>query len=322
MDFAYAIHSEIGNTCIGAKVNHKLTPLNYKLKSGDQVEIITSKKQLPKDEWFDYVVTARARTRIKNAIKEEKKKYSEKGKGKLQEYLNQVGHEINSVSLKKLKQKYNYTSSIELYYDIAQNLIGLKEIRDCCGEHDKESWFSKMLIRPFTKSKATDRKTLTEAVIEELKVQSKTPNEEADLQKISYDISNCCNPIPGDDIVGFIAPGDAIKIHRINCPIAINQMSKYGNKIIKTKWNDKESIGFLTGIKISGIDKQGFINDMIKIITEDLKINIKSFHLESDAGMINAKSMLYVYSTANLNNLIVILKKLPDVKKVDRINSI
>ena len=322
LDFAYAIHSEIGNTCIGAKVNHKLTPLNYKLKSGDQVEIITSKKQLPKDEWFDYVVTARARTRIKNAIKEEKKKYSEKGKGKLQEYLNQVGHEINSVSLKKLKQKYNYTSSIELYYDIAQNLIGLKEIRDCCGEHDKESWFSKMLIRPFTKSKATVRKTLTEAVIEELNVQSKTPNEEADLQKISYDISNCCNPIPGDDIVGFIAPGDAIKIHRINCPIAINQMSKYGNKIIKTKWNDKESIGFLTGIKISGIDKQGFINDMIKIITEDLKINIKSFHLESDAGMINAKIMLYVYSTSNLNNLIVILKKLPDVKKADRINSI
>lgn len=322
LDFAYAIHSEIGNTCIGAKVNHKLTPLNYKLKSGDQVEIITSKKQLPKDEWFDYVVTARARTRIKNAIKEDKKKYSEKGKDKLAEYLSEVGHEINSVSLKKLKQKYNYRSSTDLYYDIANNLIGLKEIRDCCGQNDKESWFSKMLIRPFTKSKTADRKTLTESVIEELQVQSKTPKDEVDLQKISYDISNCCNPIPGDDIVGFVEPNDAIIIHRINCPIAMNQMSKYGNKIIKTKWNDKESIGFLTGIKISGMDKQGFINDMIKIITEDLKINIKSFHLESEAGMINAKILLYVYSTSNLNNLIQIMKKLPDVKKVDRINSI
>jgi len=179
-----------------------------------------------------------------------------------------------------------------------------------------------MLIRPFTKSKTADRKTLTESVIEELQVQSKTTKEEVDLQKISYDISNCCNPIPGDDIVGFVEPNDAIKIHRINCPIAMNQMSKYGNKIIKTKWNDKESIGFLTGIKISGMDKQGFINDMIKIITEDLKINIKSFHLESEAGMINAKILLYVYSTSNLNNLIQIVKKLPDVKKVDRINSI
>ena len=322
LDFAYAIHSEIGNTCIGAKVNHKLTPLNYKLKSGDQVEIITSKKQLPKDEWFDYVVTARARTRIKNAIKEEKKKYSEKGKIKLQEYISQLGQEFNSVALKKLKQKYNYKSSTDLYYDIANNLIGFKEVRDCCGNNDKESWFSKMLIRPFTKSKVAVRKTLTETVIEELKVQSAIQRDETDLQKISYDISNCCNPIPGDDIVGFIEPDDAIIIHRINCPKAINQMSKYGNKIIKTKWNDKESIGFLTGVKISGIDKQGFINDLIKIITEDLKINIKSFHLESDAGMINAKIMLYVYSTSNLNNLIVILKKLPDIKKIDRINTI
>jgi GTP pyrophosphokinase len=322
LDFAYAIHSEIGNTCIGAKVNHKLTPLNYKLKSGDQVEIITSKKQLPKEEWFGYVVTARARTRIKNAIKEEKKKYSEKGKIKLEEYINQLGLELNSVIIKTLQQKYNYNSSTDLYYDIAKNLIGFKEIRDCCRHNDKESWFSKMIIRPFTKSKTADHKTLTETVIEELKVRSKTQRDESYLQKISYDISNCCHPIPGDDIVGFIEPDDAIKIHRINCPKAINQMSKYGNRIIKTKWNDKESIGFLTGIKISGIDKQGFINDIVKIITEDLKINIKSFHLESDAGMINAKIMLYVYSTANLKNLIITLKKLSDVKKVDRINPI
>jgi len=322
LDFAYAIHSEIGNNCIGAKVNHKLTPLNYELKSGDQVEIITSKKQLPKDEWFDYVVTARARTRIKNAIKEEKKKYSEKGKAKLEEYINQLGYELNSIAIKKLKQKYNYRSATDLFYDIANNFIGFKEVRDCCGQIDKESWFRKMMIRPFTKSKTKERKTLTETVIDELRVKSNTPSGEADLQKISYDISDCCNPIPGDDIVGFIELDDAIKIHRINCLVAISQMSKYGNKIIKTKWNDKESIGFLTGIKISGIDKQGFINDLIKIITEDLKINIKSFHLESDAGMINAKIMLYVYSTANLNNLIAILKKLPDIKKIDRVNTI
>ena len=322
LDFAYAIHSEIGNTCIGAKVNHKLTPLNYVLKSGDQVEIITSKKQMPKEEWFDYVVTARARTRIKNAIKEEKKKYSENGKIKLEEYIHQLGLELNGAILKKLQQKYNYRSTTDLYYDIANNLIGFKEIRECCNQNDKGSWFSKMIIRPFTKSKTADRKTLTETVIEELKVQSKTQREDADLQKISYDISSCCNPIPGDDIVGFVDPDDAIIIHRINCPKAIHQMSKYGNRIIKTKWNDKESIGFLTGIKISGIDKQGFINDIVKIITENLKINIKSFHLESDAGMINAKIMLYVYSTTNLNNLILSLKKLSDVKKVDRINPV
>jgi len=155
---------------------------------------------------------------LKNAIKEEKKKYSEKGKIKLEEYINQLGLELNSVVIKTLQQKYNYNNSTDLYYDIANNLIGFKEIRDCYRHNDKESWFSKMIIRPFTKSKTADRKTLTETVIEELKVQSKTQRDEADLPKISYDISNCCHPIPGDDIVGFIEPDDAIKIHRINSP--------------------------------------------------------------------------------------------------------
>jgi GTP pyrophosphokinase len=322
VDFAYAIHSEIGNTCIGAKVNYKLAPLNYKLKSGDQVEIITSKKQLPKDEWFDYVVTARARTQIKNAIREEKKKYTEKGRSKLEEYTQQLGLKLDGAVLKKLQQKYNYNSVTDLYYDIANSLIGLKEIKDCCSQNGKESWFSKMLIRPFTKSKTSERRTLTETVIDELNIQSRDKKSEEDFQKISYEISNCCNPIPGDDIVGFIEPDDAIIIHRINCAKAIQQMSKYGNRIIQTKWNDKESIGFLTGVKISAIDKEGFISDIIKIITDKLKINVKSFHLESDGGMINAEIMLYVYSTANLNDLILNLKKLPDVKKIVRINTI
>ncbi|MCD4683866.1 MAG: RelA/SpoT family protein [Bacteroidales bacterium] len=321
LDFAYAIHSEIGNTCIGAKVNHKLAPLNQKLKSGDQVEIITSQKQKPKEDWFNYVTTARARTQLKTAVREEKKKYAEKGKAKLNEYFEILNVESNPANLKKFQQKYNYTSLTDLYYDVDKNLIGLKELKECCTDSNKESWFSKVIKRPFTKSKPSDRKTLTETVLDEIK-ERKEFQEGKDLQKISYEISNCCNPIPGDDIVGFIEPDDAIKIHRTKCVIAIGQMSKYGNKIIKTKWNDKESIGFLTGIKINGIDKQGFIQDIIKIITDNLKLNIKSFHLESEGGMITAKIMLYVYSTENLDNLIVNLKKISDVKQINRINTI
>ncbi|MBC8486485.1 MAG: bifunctional (p)ppGpp synthetase/guanosine-3',5'-bis(diphosphate) 3'-pyrophosphohydrolase [Bacteroidetes bacterium] len=321
LDFAYAIHSEIGNTCIGAKVNYKLMPLNFKLKSGDQVEIITSKKQKPQEDWFNYVVTARARTHIKEAIKEEKEKYAVKGKSKLQKYFEQLNLEINNINLKPLLQKYNYTSAIDLYFDIAKNFIGLKEIKDCYVEIGKESWLSKVIKKPFTISKTSDKKTLTETIIDELEDRSDILMVDTDVQKISYDISNCCNPIPGDEIMGFIEPNEAIKIHRTNCPVAINLMSKYGNKIIKTKWNDKETIGFLTGIKISGIDKRGFINEIIKIITENLNLNIKTFHLESNGGLIDATIMLYVYSTKNLHNLIRHLKKLPDVKKAGRINS-
>ncbi len=321
LDFAYAIHSDIGNTCIGAKVNYKLAPLNMKLKSGDQVEIITSKKQVPKEEWFKYIVTARARTKLKQGLKEEKKKYAEEGEVKLTEYFDEVGLQPDNQAILKLQQKYNYLTKLDLFYDVAKNLLSLKDVKEFSQGEIKESWISKMIKLPFTRSRTTDRKTLTETVIAELSKNQSPKKESGKVQKISYDISSCCYPIPGDDIVGFIDPVNPIKIHRTNCPVAINQMSKYGNRIIQTRWTDKESISFLTGILIQGIDRQGFINDLIKVITENLKINIKSFHLDTDVGMIQAKIMLYVYSTGNLEELIKHIQKVPNVKKASRINS-
>ncbi|MCB2221238.1 MAG: RelA/SpoT family protein [Bacteroidetes bacterium] len=322
LDFAYAIHSEIGNSCIGAKVNHKLAPLDQKLKSGDQVEILTSKKQIPKEEWFDYVVTARARTQIKQGIKEEKRKFTEEGKAKLQSYFSQIGAEFSNKNQRHLQQKYNYASPIDLYYDLAQDLIGLKEVKECCAESIKESWISKMIRIPFIRSRNIEKKTLTETVIDVINQSKDIAINSDDIQKISYDISSCCLPIPGDDIVGFITPNEYIKIHRTTCPVAVNQMSKYGNRIIKTQWTDKESIGFLTGVEINGIDSPGFIKDIINVITEEQKLNIKSFHLDTKGGMIDTSIMLYVYSVGNLNNLINHLKKLPNVKKVHRLNAV
>jgi GTP pyrophosphokinase len=321
LDFAYAIHSDIGNKCIGAKVNHKLTPLNLKLKSGDQVEIITSKKQVPKEEWFKYVVTARARTKLKQGIKEEKKKYAKEGEKMLIELFKEINIEPDNKNILKLQQKYNYSTKLDLFYDVAKGLLVSKDMKDYGLGETKESWIAKMIKRPFTRSKQTDKKTLTEAVIAELSKNEHPKKENGKIQKISYDIANCCYPIPGDEIVGFIDPVNPIKIHRTNCPVAINQMSKYGNRIIQTKWNDKESIGFLAGILIQGIDRQGLINDVIKVITENLKINIKSFHLDTDVGMIQAKIMLYVYSVENLNELIRYIHKIPNVKKVRRQNA-
>jgi GTP pyrophosphokinase len=318
LDFAYAIHSEIGNTCIGAKVNHKLTPVSQKLKSGDQVEIITSKKQFPREDWFNYTVTARARTRIKQAIRDEKKKYADAGKEKLQEYFKSLAIEPSAANFRRLQQKYNYTAIIDLYYEVAMDKIGFMEIKDCCTNEQKESWLKKVIKRPFTKSKPSEKKTLTETIIEEISKRSDILTLDNEVQKISYDISNCCNPIPGDDVVGFLNPNEAIKIHRTMCPRAKDLMSKYGNKIIQTVWNDKESIGFLTSIKIEGIDKKGFIKEIINVITEEQKLNIKSFHLDTHTGIIRADIYLYVYSKSNLNNLLRQLKKIPDVKKAER----
>ncbi len=321
LDFAYAIHSEIGNTCIGAKVNHKLAPLNMKLKSGDQVEIITSKKQVPKEDWFNYVVTARARTKLKQGIKEEKKQYTDQGKELLANYFSQLNIEPSNTNIHNLQQKYNYSSKTDMYYDIAKELLGFKEIKECCNDDSKKSWLSKMIKRPFIRTRTQEKKTLTEAVIAEISKEKAGKDNGGEIQNISYDIASCCYPIPGDDIVGFINPDEDIKIHRTNCPVAINQMSKYGNRILKTKWNDKESIGFLTGININGIDRQGFINDVIKVITETLSINIKSFHIDTNGGITSGIIMLYAYSTNNLDEMIRHLMKIKNVKKVTRILS-
>jgi GTP pyrophosphokinase len=205
-----------------------------------------------------------------------------------------------------------------LYYDIAKDLIGLKEIKACCAEGSKSGWFS-LFTRPFTKSKPEEQKTLSEIVMKEIKDKKSDFLVGNNVHKISYDISSCCNPIPGDDIIGFVQPDEAIIIHRINCPEAISQMSKYGNRIIKTRWHDKETVGFLTGIKIGGIDKQGFINEVVKLITETHHLNIRSFHLDSNGGIVDCNILLYVYSIQNLNNVIRDLKKLPTIKKVERI---
>lgn len=321
LDFAYAIHSEIGNKCIGAKINHKLAALNNTLISGDQVEILTSKKQTPKEEWFYYVVTARAKTKIKHGIKEEKRKYKEEGKKLLQSYFDELSIELNDKRQQYLMRKYNYSSPLDLYYEIANGLIGLKEIKDCCSDNSGDSWLTKMIKRPFSRSRQADKKTLTESVIEELAKGKGDKNKES-VKKISYDISNCCHPIPGDEVMGFIHPNEVIEMHRTNCVEARNKMTKFGNQIIKTTWNDKETIGFLAGISVHGIDRKGFINDIVKSITETLDSNIKSIQLDTEGGIVEATIMIYVYSTQNLKNLIDIINKIPDVSKVSRLSNL
>ncbi len=313
LDFAYNIHTQIGNESIGAKANYKLVPLNFRLKSGDQVEIITSKKQVPKEEWFDFVVTARAKSRIKDALKDYRKTFKQQGKEKLNKIFNQLNIEFSGGNIQKLQKKIDVTSSIDLYYGVSQSTIGIKEIKNALHNEDK-GWF-RYIRRPFGKG----NKTLSESIRQKVHEQPESLILDGDITKIDYVISSCCNPIPGDDVVGFVFKNKPIEIHHTNCSRAIELMSKHAGRMIKTKWRRKETISFLAGIKISAIDQIGFINEITNLISKKHKLNIRSFHLESSEGLIEGIILVYVPDLQVLNELILNLKKFKPIKKVSRV---
>ncbi|MBE0663142.1 MAG: bifunctional (p)ppGpp synthetase/guanosine-3',5'-bis(diphosphate) 3'-pyrophosphohydrolase [Bacteroidales bacterium] len=319
LDFAYAIHSEIGNTCIAAKVNHKLVPLHHKLRSGDQVEIINSKKQKPRDEWLDWVVTARARMQIKDAVREEKKLYSAEGKEKLVSYFKALDVEFTKHNLNKFMDYSGIASNIDLYYMVAKGDITQKDVKDCCQDQQKAGWFSFVRF-PFSKSKSNESKPLGKMIAEKVKSTPEALLLGGDFTSVNYTISKCCNPIPGDDVMGFITQQGSISIHRTNCQEAVQLSSKYGNRIVKTKWKSREAIAFLAGLKISGIDRAGLLLDIVNLVSDKHKVNIKSFVLDSSGDFWQASIMLYVHDTIKLRAVMDDLKKIKDVKTVTRID--
>jgi len=316
LDFAYNIHTEIGNRSIGAKVNLTLMPLKYVLKSGDQVEIITSKKQRPQDEWLDFVVTSRAKSYIKEAIKEEKKVHYNEGKEKLKKYFQELDLEYSKPNLKIFQDFTNTASKIDLYYDVYSGKINLNEVKNAFNKSTKSPWFS--ALNPFTKQKQ-DPKSLRDDITERLK----NKPEELVLQEktdIQYIVAECCNPIPGDDVIGLITPDKPIHVHRVNCKKARELMSSFGNRIVKAKWNKKDPILFLAGLEFRAIEDVGFIFRISDIISNRYKLKIRSFNLQSSNEISEGTIMLYVHDTANLNELITDLKKIKEIKKISRMN--
>lgn len=320
LDFAYNIHTQVGNNCIGAKINHSLVPLNYKLRNGDQIEILTSKNQKPKEEWFQLVVTARAKNSIKTAIREERRQFKDEGKSKLIQFFEELGIEFTRNNRNIIQQETGFPSSIDLYYHIAELKITKETIKSIFFEDQKYGWFNKLNF-PFIKQKKST-KTISNQIRENIR---KKPEElllEGSIDKLNHTIPNCCSPIPGDDVIGLVSKDDVIIVHRINCPIAIQEMSKYGNRIVKAKWDKKSLVSFLAGIKLTSIDSIGFINKITAIISNELNLNIRSFHLETSEGITNAVVMIYVNDLKNLNNLIEKLKKIKHIKKISRIDKI
>lgn len=320
LDFAYSIHTQVGNNCLGAKVNHKLVPLSQQLKSGDQVEIITSKKQQPKTDWLNYVTTARAKGKIKSALKEKRKAQAEEGKEFLERKLRQFKIDNTPENIQKLVDHFKLSAPLDLYYDVATGKIGQKELKAYVSEQEKGGILS-YLRNPFarTREAQAEKETTADPIRKQLKEKPDTLLIGDSMENLTYSISPCCNPIPGDDVFGFVTIHDGIKIHRNNCPNAVQLMSKYAYRIVKAKWVTDQSIAFLSGIRVKGIDELGLLKNLTDTISSEYNVNIRNIHFDTHHGTFEGIVMLYINDTKRLNNLIRKIKKIKGVEKVSRI---
>ncbi len=313
LDFAFEIHTDVGAKCIGAKVNHKLVPLAHKLQNGDQVEIITSSKQTPKEDWLNIVVTAKAKSKIKSSLKEEKRKVAEDGKETLERKLKSLKITYNTDNLNKLTYFFKLQSNQDLFIAVATGKIELKDLKEYLNS-EKE-------IENRGNDYKNDGKNI-EALLNKVKgPESDILLIGEDLQKIDYTLAACCNPIPGDDVFGFVTVSEGIKIHRTNCPNAAQLMANYGYRIVKAKWNGQQELTFLTGLHIIGIDDVGLINNITKVISNDFKVNMRSITVDTNDGIFDGSIKIFVNDKEHLDNLIKNLLEVNGVTGVNRFDA-
>ncbi len=321
LDFAYAIHTDVGNTCIGANINRKLHPIDHKLKSGDQVEVISSKVQMPREEWFKIVVTARAKARIKAAIRQNRKSYREEGMKKVDAILKQLNMDHNRSTIAQIIAASSIKGSVDLYYFAAKDMVGLKEIKEILQPNESRISWIKNFWAPFGKSKNSTVPAKNDEP-EDSQSETKPINYKSDFNTSDYVASTCCNPIPGDNVMGLLFPNEPIQVHKVDCTKAIRLMSQYGNNIVKAKWKQREGIKFLAGFNIKAADNLGFVHKVSSIITEEFKINIRSFNLNSTEGLINLDVTIYIENTETMNKLLQRLKKMDEIIKITRLDKI
>jgi len=310
LDFAFEIHSDIGCSCIGAKVNHKLVPLGHVLQNGDQVEIITSGKQVPKEDWLNIVITAKAKSKIKAALKEEKRKIADDGRELLERKLKSLKIPWNTANVHKLSYYFKLANTQDLYYQVATGKIELKDLRGyLASERAIEQKLPEKIEQGNFESMVKSAQKPTDLLIGD------------DMQKLDYKLAPCCNPIPGDDVFGFVTVSDGIKIHRTNCPNAAKLLSSFGYRIVRARWTNQQEIAFLTGIRLTGIDDVGVINNITKVISNDFKVNIRSLSVEGNDGIFEGAIMVYVNDTNHLAGLIKRLKQISGILTVNRFDS-
>ena len=310
LDFAYSIHSEIGNKAIAAKVNIRLVPLSYVLKTGDQIEIITAENEKPKREWLQFVKTGKARNFIMNQLKSERNESIEIGKKMLEDQLETLGYKLNDKTIHALMEAYEIFDSRpdEMYFRIGAGMIklsGLSEILKKWHEKSKKGWSF-----PWFGGKTKEREKKQEYVISD-----------SDDDGNRYIIASCCNPIPGDSVVGFLASDGTVTVHKRTCKTANNLASKFGDKIVMPQWNSSSksrNLSFLVRLSLSGVDRIGIINEITRYISFVMSVNIKSFCLSTDDGVFDGYIDLYVHDMADLEKLIRKLQKIEGIRNVVR----
>ena len=309
LDFAFEIHTQVGESCIGAKVNQKLVPLSHQLKSGDQIEILTSKKQKAKEDWLNYVVTAKAKSKIKSALKEEHKKVAGIGKEMVQRKFKNIHADFSSQNIAELEGYYNYKSTTDLYHDIAKGKVSLKKLKGFSVENGTLTFKSTKKEAPEKEKKQGTSKEFTP---------KDTLYIGDDERDVPYKLAPCCNPIPGDDVFGFVTINDGIKIHRTNCPNAVQMRSNYAYRVIKAKWQSQKDKEFVAHVYFKGIDDIGLVHNITQTISTDLNVNMKAISFESNDGVFDGRVTVYVYDTNHLNSLIKKLREVEGVLTVER----
>ena len=314
LDFAFSIHTEVGMKTRGAKVNGKLEPLSHKLKSGDQVDIITSESVKPNPNWLDYATTARSRSKIKSALKEDKKRVAEDGKQILKRKLKQLKITLNENIINEMVSFFKLKTSLDLFYRVGLGSIDNIMLKSYASSRSNA-------LMSYIKNKISRKQTISKEAIEKQEITLKFDaivfgkNEE----KLDYKLSNCCNPIPGDRVFGFLTVNEGIKIHKKNCPNALSMQSNYAYRIMQAKWIDSSQQEFLVKIEITGIDHIGLVNDITKIISENMHVNMKSISFESNDGLFSGKINVVVKNNTIIRKLLEKLKKINGIDKVKRI---
>jgi GTP diphosphokinase / guanosine-3',5'-bis(diphosphate) 3'-diphosphatase len=317
LDFAFEIHTQIGAKCTAGKVNNHLVPISYVLKNGDQLEILTSKNQKPSEDWLRFVVTSKAKARIKDYLKEENKTYISDGKDLIVNKLRILKLENTLETMNQLRAYFNKKDYNDLFYSFGKAYIHPDEIKKFKSE--KEAKANKQAKVEIDESAFREAKTF------EKELKKVSGNDTLligdDLQKIDYTLSKCCNPIQGDDVFGFLTINEGIKIHRTTCPNAQELLSKYGNRVIKAKWASQAATAFVAGISMNGIDRVGIIQDISKIISSELHINMRSISVDTKDGIFDGLIKVYIHDTKHLDVLMKKLEAIEGVYQVIRIEA-
>ncbi|MDR0865110.1 MAG: RelA/SpoT family protein [Candidatus Symbiothrix sp.] len=324
LDFAYEIHSNVGDHCIGAKVNHRLVPLSHRLSSGDQVEILTSRSQYPKDEWLNFVTTAKAKTKIEYSLRKQRKAKIKEGEQLLNGSLEKAGIEWTLQVLDKFSAFYGYSKKEDLFYALAEKQIEIPEHPEkILKEKKQDNIFFRYMKHAFnvgTSSKEEPEPSISpETDLTHIDKKKTYILKEEDFQK-NFITQSCCSPIPGDDVFGFIRDDGRLEIHKRSCQPALTLKTRYGDRIISCDWAGHKTFSFPSTIEVKGIDRMGILNDITQVITNDMSVNMRKLTIESNDGFFEGRIEVSIHDVDDIHKLSTRLQKIKGIKSVVRVS--